>query len=631
MSGAGVGRTGGDEGARDPLVGRIVGAYRILVRLDEVGGMGSYLAEHVHLDRRVLLKLFQPLEGGDRGALGRAVDQARELSSLKHENVMPLVEIAECGDGFLYVVLELSGATALPTRMAARGPVAWSEARAIGLQMTAALRAAEVAGLASTELRAGQVYLLETATGTPRVRIDLATPEALGWRAPVRPPAHVHAVGRLLYFLLTGQEPGGAANELPADLMLGWPELEIPSNAEALVMRALDPEPAQRWGDLAALYRELGGRDEGAEVGTSTRRTTPPAARTGELDFDDGDVSFGRGAFGRPSRRALVAGAVGVGVAAALAILMVVNREPASPTTEIAAPPSSAPATRPSSSVSPPPAPSPPVGAIPSSAVAEPAAPPSIPGAAAAGNIAPGEAAPEVAPGIGAVANAGATTAPPSAARGTAASPPASQVSPSGVAATAGARTLAVDAPAPSSASAGNVAALPATAPRPEPTVAEAAACAVSLGSIPWSDVWVDGQRAGFTPLTNFGVSCGAHEILFKSVERGLERRINLNVRPGEKVKRIVDLVEAKATIAPPAPSPATARACRLSLGSRPWSEVWIDGRRVGITPMVDLAVACGTHDVLFLSREANVQRRETISVAAGQPVKKVVTLLDGE
>jgi hypothetical protein len=45
----------------------------------------------------------------------------------------------------------------------------------------------------------------------------------------------------------------------------------------------------------------------------------------------------------------------------------------------------------------------------------------------------------------------------------------------------------------------------------------------------------------------------------------------------------------------------------------------------------MSVAVRCGRHDVLFVSREANVERHETIFVAEGQNVKRIVTLVEGE
>jgi len=133
---------------------------------------------------------------------------------------------------------------------------------------------------------------------------------------------------------------------------------------------------------------------------------------------------------------------------------------------------------------------------------------------------------------------------------------------------------------------------------------------------------------AGFTPITDLPVPCGTHEILFTSAERGLERRITLSVRPGEKVKRIVDLGGPKANAAGPVGAGTASRPpCRVTLGSKPWSEIWIDGNRAGTTPLVDYPVSCGTHDVLFLSRDSNVQHRESLTVQS--TLKRVITLVE--
>jgi hypothetical protein len=178
---------------------------------------------------------------------------------------------------------------------------------------------------------------------------------------------------------------------------------------------------------------------------------------------------------------------------------------------------------------------------------------------------------------------------------------------------------------------AGEVAIAPTAPPQPGAT------CLVSLGSRPWADVWLDGRRVGFTPLSDLAVTCGPHDIVFTSTRLGVERRISITARPGEKVKRIVDLEALPLLAAPGLGADAaggaagTGAGCRLSLGSRPWSEVWVDGKRAGITPLMSLPVACGKHDLLFLSREANVEHRETVVLRNGQTLKRVVTLVEGD
>ncbi|HEX2550238.1 MAG TPA: hypothetical protein VHK64_01480 [Nocardioidaceae bacterium] len=140
----------------------------------------------------------------------------------------------------------------------------------------------------------------------------------------------------------------------------------------------------------------------------------------------------------------------------------------------------------------------------------------------------------------------------------------------------------------------------------------------------------------GFTPLTNLAVPCGPHDVVFTSTALGVERRIAITLRPGEQLKRIVDL-EAAPMGLPGLPSEGAGGAagtmvgCRLSLGSRPWSEVWVDGKRIGITPLLAVPVTCGKHDLLFLSRDANVEHRESVVVRNGQLLKRTVVLVEGD
>lgn len=656
---------------RDPLLGRVLGAYRIQERVGEGTGLPSYLAEHVHLDRQVLFKLFHPPRGeGEAAAIRRAIQQARELSGLKHDGVLPLVEIAECGDGFMYVVLELSGARALPALLAERGPLPWPTARALGRQISGALLAADAASLASAEPAASQIFVTDSRSGELRARVDLVTPEALGW-VPARSPDQARGVGRLLYAMLAGHEPSGPDEQPLPDLVLSSPEHDIPADADALVMRAVDPERARRWPDLATLHRELGGRDaearDRAPASVSSHTVTSPMNLDGEDEH--GDVTFGRRMFGRPSRPALIAGAVGV--AAAIIVALAIVSGPGDGDS------AGSRVTAEKFKVTPPPQPlvlpPPPVlapepeepagpdgamtldGAAPASATAEPATTaPDQP--AAQQPSAATELAPAVAPVAAVVAERPA--APSTVVPAPVVNPGAAVPSPVGqpqvaapaprmLAAAGPIRATAATAPgaarvvsAPPATSAGVLAAVapagpvvgttaPVVAPRAV-AAKEAAAppCTLSLGSIPWSDVQVDGQRAGFTPLTDYPVSCGTHDILFTSPDRGLERRISVSVRPGEKLKRIVDLGGPKATAAGTAGLAAPARpACRVTLGSKPWSEIWIDGNRAGTTPLVDYPVACGTHDVLFLSRETNVQHRESLTVQS--TLKRVITLVE--
>jgi serine/threonine protein kinase len=76
--------------------------------------------------------------------------------------------------------------------------------------------------------------------------------------------------------------------------------------------------------------------------------------------------------------------------------------------------------------------------------------------------------------------------------------------------------------------------------------------------------------------------------------------------------------------------NPAGGDTCSVTLGSKPWSEVWIDGKNTGkITPLVDFKLSCGRHKITFKNPEIPVEKSENISIRAGDKFKKVIRLVD--
>ena len=47
----------------------------------------------------------------------------------------------------------------------------------------------------------------------------------------------------------------------------------------------------------------------------------------------------------------------------------------------------------------------------------------------------------------------------------------------------------------------------------------------ISINAVPWAEVWIDGQRAGETPIGNFAVAIGQHELIFRHPDLGEQRR----------------------------------------------------------------------------------------------------------
>ncbi|HSZ83772.1 MAG TPA: protein kinase [Polyangia bacterium] len=83
----------------------------------------------------------------------------------------------------------------------------------------------------------------------------------------------------------------------------------------------------------------------------------------------------------------------------------------------------------------------------------------------------------------------------------------------------------------------------------------------------------------------------------------------------------------------PKAAGDATGSDCTITIGSRPWSEVWIDGKNTNKhTPFADYKIACGKHKVSFKRADLQIDQTESITVQPGEKFKQSFTLVtDGQ
>ncbi len=86
--------------------------------------------------------------------------------------------------------------------------------------------------------------------------------------------------------------------------------------------------------------------------------------------------------------------------------------------------------------------------------------------------------------------------------------------------------------------------------------------------SQPTAQVWLDGRPVGHTPLRLPAVAAGEHLLEVRAF--GASKRLRLQVRPAATLTVRFTLVGGA-----------------LNVVSRPWAEVWVDGRPVGHSPLV--------------------------------------------
>jgi hypothetical protein len=69
---------------------------------------------------------------------------------------------------------------------------------------------------------------------------------------------------------------------------------------------------------------------------------------------------------------------------------------------------------------------------------------------------------------------------------------------------------------------------------------------------------------------------------------------------------------------------------CFITIGSRPWAEVWIDGKNTNKhTPFADYKIACGKHKIAFKRPDLQIDQVESITVSPGEKFKQSYSLMN--
>ncbi|MEP7339504.1 MAG: protein kinase [Acidobacteriota bacterium] len=168
--------------APEPLIGKIIGNYRILSTIF-AGGMGEvYLARDLNLDVDVAIKFLRREFHDDPEWQARLEREARLQAGLKHPNIVGIHYKGEF-DGRPFLVFEFVPGETLKDRLD-RGPLPIKEALPLFSQLAEALEYAHDNGIIHRDLKpsnlmvtpAGQVKVLDFGIAK-KISADLATIE----------------------------------------------------------------------------------------------------------------------------------------------------------------------------------------------------------------------------------------------------------------------------------------------------------------------------------------------------------------------------------------------------------------------------------------------------------------------
>ncbi len=275
--------------------------YRIVKTLGAGAAGEVYLVENLAMRRLEALKVLKKVEQNqaDLVAQGRFKREVRAAQLVSHQNIVATYDAGQLRDGRMYLTMEYVEGVSLHALVQQRGPLPIALACGILAEAADAIHHAHSAGVVHRDIKPhnillaehpngkivrvldfGMAKILDSATHQESMVLSAAgaifgTPQYMSPEQcrgmPPDPRTDLYALGCVAFELLIGEPPfrGGLAQLFAAHLRTpprvpskADPDAGIPPELDAIVLRCLAKDPAQRYqtgGDLCAALQGVPG------------------------------------------------------------------------------------------------------------------------------------------------------------------------------------------------------------------------------------------------------------------------------------------------------------------------------------------------------------------------------------
>jgi serine/threonine-protein kinase len=266
------------DGSGEPLLGQMVGSYRIATLLGK-GGMGAvFKGVHPSIGSRVAIKFLSQECSQHPALVERFFAEAKAVNLIRHDNIVTVSDLASTPDGRPYIVMELLDGAPLSAYMKRYGGLPLGALCRVTAEVLDGLGAAHAQQIVHRDLKPDNVFVLKNGRvkildfGVAKLRPEqggisdatrtgslLGTPQymspeqAQGMHVDHR--SDLYAVGVMLFEGVTGQRPFPAQTlyellKAHVELMPPAPSLlrpDVPPSLETVLLHALQKDPSYRY------------------------------------------------------------------------------------------------------------------------------------------------------------------------------------------------------------------------------------------------------------------------------------------------------------------------------------------------------------------------------------------------
>ncbi len=320
-----VSAAAGQEEAGSGYVGQLIdGRYRVKQLIGR-GGMGSvFEVEHIHMQKRLAMKLLHEDMVGRKQLISRFTREARAVSRLSNDHTVRVYDFGR-HKALFFLVMEFLDGEDLEVILSREGALDWPRSLRILDQVCESLAEAHSAGIIHRDLKPENIMILDQGPETDRVKVldfglakitenanDVFTvhsardlfgtpfymsPEQIR-SEEIDPRADIYSLGCLLYRTLTNRhvfDAPYAFDVLRQHLTARVPAAsetarhkQIPARIDRIIWRAMAKRRESRFPDVNTLRREIQAamRDPHGESALVPSSYGPTAEPVLQIDAD---------------------------------------------------------------------------------------------------------------------------------------------------------------------------------------------------------------------------------------------------------------------------------------------------------------------------------------------------------